>query len=206
MLKIENMSVLYNEHPILKNLSVTFSDGITTGLVGASGIGKTTLLRIIGGLMPPSDGKIISSYERISFVFQEPRLFPWMSALENVTTVCKNESMAKEYLERLHLEPSAFSKFPHELSGGMKQRVSIARALAYGPDLLLLDEPFKGLDPDTKKQTADLLFQEMKGRTVLMVTHDREDYAFCHEIMRFEGVPVSSLILEKSSKDSLSSS
>lgn len=203
MLKIENLSVLYNEHPILKNLSVTFSDGIITGLVGASGIGKTTLLRVIGGLVVPNEGKVISSYERISYVFQEPRLFPWMSTLENVLTVCGDESRAKEYLERLHLDPSAFSKFPHELSGGMKQRVSVARALAYEPDLLLLDEPFKGLDPETKKQTAELIFHEMKGRTVLMVTHDREDYVFCHEIMRFEGAPVSSLILEKSSKDSL---
>ena len=206
MLTIENLSVSYKGTPVLKNLNACFSDGITTGLVGASGAGKTTLLRVIGGLLAPDEGHVISSYNRIAYVFQEPRLFPWMTALENVSAVCDNKKLAKEYLKGLQLHSDSLSKFPHELSGGMKQRVSLARALAYEPDLLLLDEPFKGLDSETKREAMRFLFEHMQGKTVLMVTHDSDDLPFCHQILRFEGAPVSELILEKSSKDASSPS
>ena len=99
---------------------------------------------------------------------------------------------------RLISDADAKDKYPDELSGGMKQRVSMARALAYDSDLLLMDEPFKGLDPDTRREVCRLVFEQAKGKTVLMVTHDREDLVYCDHLLRLEGSPACSLILEKS--------
>ena len=167
------------------------------GIVGTSGIGKTTLLQAIAGLKAPHAGKILSSYKKIAYIFQEPRLFPWMTALENITSVGADEETARQYLRALFGSDEVAKKYPSELSGGMKQRVSIARALAYKPDLLLLDEPFRGLDAETKAETARLLFHQMKGKTLLLVTHDADDLAFCHAVVRMEGTPHVRLVLEK---------
>ncbi len=198
MLKLEDLCIAYDQKAILDHVNFTFSDHKTTALVGASGIGKTTLLRAIAGLVKPTEGQIISSYQRVAYMFQEPRLFPWMTALENVSIVCRDEEKVRDLFNRLQLTEDSLAKYPHELSGGMRQRVSIARAMAYMPDLLLMDEPFKGLDPETRSAIADFFFNEMKGTTVLMVTHDRTEDSFCHQILRMEGSPVTGLILEKS--------
>lgn len=197
MLKIEQLSVSFGQKKVLEDLTYTFSDRQVSALVGESGIGKTTLLHVLGGLIPPTSGKIHSSYQRLAFVFQEARLFPWMTALENVATVCQNRKTAEEVLGAFLPDSDAWTKYPHELSGGMKQRVSIARALAYEPDLLFLDEPFKGLDTQTRKIVSEEAFSRLEGTTVLMITHDAEDLAYCHQILRLEDSPVSHLILEK---------
>lgn len=193
MLKLENLTVRYQKQTVLDRLSADLPEGKIVAITGASGIGKTTLLQTIAGLLRPSEGKVISDYHRISYIFQEPRLFPWMTALENVTTVCNDETKARELLTKLLPDTDAADKYPAQLSGGMKQRISIARALAYEPDLLLLDEPFKGLDPQTRKQTTRFVFEQMKGKTVLMVTHDKEDLAFCDVILSMDRAPVSTL-------------
>ena len=198
MLKIEDLSVNYGEKTVMEHVSYTFEDHQVTALIGSSGIGKTTLLRIIAGLLAPTQGRVICSAERIAYVFQEPRLFPWMTALENVSIVCKDDTKAGFLLSSLGIESDSFKKYPHELSGGMKQRVSIARAMAYAPDLLLMDEPFKGLDAENRSKTAEFLFRQMQNKTVLMVTHDETEYPYCHQILRFEGNPVTQLVLEKS--------
>lgn len=203
MLKVNRLTVAYGAHTVLEDLSFSLPDGKVIGLVGQSGIGKTTLLQALAGLVKPTGGALSHSYEKPAYIFQEPRLFPWMTALENVETVCKDTKGASEWLSRLLPDPTVSHQYPDELSGGMKQRVSIARALAYDGDIYFLDEPFKGLDAQTKRYTAECFFQAVRGKTVLMVTHDEEDLAYCDLVFRMEGTPVSSLILEKSNSPSL---
>jgi NitT/TauT family transport system ATP-binding protein len=198
MLKFENLTVRYGKQTVIDQLNFDFPEGKIVAITGASGIGKTTLLNVIAGFLKPHGGSLHSDHRAPAYVFQEPRLFPWMTALENVTTVCKDAQRAEELLLRLLPDPDAKCKYPDELSGGMKQRVSIARALAYDSDLLLMDEPFKGLDPDTRREVSRFVFDQTRGKTVLMVTHDGEDLSYCQSILRLEGIPVSQLILEKS--------
>lgn len=198
MLRIENLTVKFEKETVLDDLSFSFPEGASLAIVGPSGVGKTTLLNALCGLKKPSSGSVLSDYRRVAYVFQEPRLFPWMTALENVETVTEDKARARELLEALL--PDAAEKYPHELSGGMKQRVSIARALAYEPDLLLLDEPFRGLDPETRDRTARFLFETMTGKTVLMVTHDEEDLSHCAAILRLSDKGLS---LEKSNIESV---
>lgn len=201
MLTLDHLTLRYGKKTVLEGVSFEFLTGSVTGIVGASGIGKSSLLHAIAGLKAPSGGKILSSHERISYIFQEPRLFPWMTALENITTVGANEETARHFLDLLFEDAKEVAeKYPNELSGGMKQRISIARALAFSPDLLLLDEPFRGLDTETKEKTAQLILRKTKGKTLLFVTHDESDLTLCQEIVRMDGSPISQLILEKSGR------
>lgn len=201
MLTLEQLTLSYGKQTVLDGISFDFLAGGITGIVGASGIGKSSLLHAIAGLKEIRGGKIRSSHERLAYIFQEPRLFPWMTALENITAVGADEDTAMRYLRILFDEADEVAKkHPNELSGGMKQRISIARALAYAPDLLLLDEPFRGLDAEAKATAAELILTETKGKTLLFVTHDEADLALCDEIVRMEGSPVSHLVLEKSGR------
>lgn len=203
MLLLDSLTLRYGEATVLEDLSFEFPAGIT-GIVGASGIGKSTLLHAVAGLKVPDGGKIYSSHERVSYIFQEPRLFPWMTALENITAVGATEERAKSLLSALFDDADEVAgKFPHELSGGMKQRVSIARALAFEPTLLLLDEPFRGLDAEAKAKASALMLQELNsayGKSALLVTHDEADLALCRTVVRMDGTPVRALLLEKSGK------
>lgn len=179
MVTLDGISAGFKKNTVFENLNFEFRDGLHYALMGESGCGKTTLLNIIAGLVKPTRGKLTNTAERTAYVFQEPRLFDWMSALENITVVMRgdeptNRSTALGLLSALGISDSA-DAFPNELSGGMKRRVSIARALAYSPDLLLLDEPFGALDSQTKQCVSDVVFSAMKGKTVIMVTHDISD-------------------------------
>lgn len=199
MLTLEHLTLHYGKQTVFDGVSFSFAEQGTTGIVGASGIGKSTLLHAIAGLKKCDGGKILSSHRRISYIFQEPRLFPWMTALENITTVGATQERAMELLSLLFEDAEEVAKkYPNELSGGMKQRISVARALAFSPDLLLLDEPFRGLDAETKATVQQLIFREMHGKALLLVTHDEADLALCDEVVRLQGSPVSTLILEKS--------
>ncbi len=189
MLTLERVDFGYGTEPIFKQVSHTFLDGAVTGITGPSGSGKTTLLYLLAGLQKPLQGTVENSYSRTAVVFQEPRLFPWMTALENVSAVCRDETTARAYLSLLFGEEDVNKKYPAELSGGMKQRVAIARALSYSPDLLLLDEPFKGLDEKTKRETAAAVFRAMANKTCILITHDPEDLAYCTEHLSLEGAP-----------------
>ena len=200
MIKIDKLSVKFQNQVIIDDLSFTFEQGIFYGLTGASGIGKTTLLGAIAGLVPTSHGAISSDFQKLGYIFQDARLFPWMTALENVECVCHDIKKAEYYLNKLL--PNAANKFPHELSGGMKQRVSIARALSYDAPLLLLDEPFKGLDEETKQLTVDAVMEFIKGRTAILVSHDYGELALCDKILKMERSPVSSLTEVKSGSTS----
>ncbi|HEX3039166.1 MAG TPA: ATP-binding cassette domain-containing protein, partial [Caproiciproducens sp.] len=154
-LEIKSAEKSFQEKTVLDGFSLKFPKSGTVCLFGPSGCGKTTLLNCIAGLLKLESGEILGTKKRrISYVFQEDRLLPWITAGENVAAVLRgsaaqNAAVAQEWLERVGL-PGEADKRPGELSGGMRQRVSIARALAYGGDLYLLDEPFHALDEKSK--------------------------------------------------------
>ena len=203
MLKFENLTIRYGKQPVIDGLSHDFSEGCVTAIIGASGIGKTTLLNVLAGFIKPSQGALQTDHKAPSYIFQEPRLFPWMTALENVMVACKDSARADAMLSRLLPDPNDKNKYPNELSGGMKQRVSIARALVYDFDLLLMDEPFKGLDAETRRLVSNIVFEECRGKTVILVTHDQEDLPYCDHVLRLEGSPAHSLAVEKSDISSI---
>ena len=159
---------------MLSDFSLSLASGEHAALLGPSGIGKSTLLRLIAGLEQPDSGRIHSEFCRVGYVFQEDRLLPWLTAEDNLTVVtgCTRET-AGELLDALELG-GEYRAYPDTLSGGMRQRVSIARALAFSPDLLLLDEPFKGLDEALRARVAELIRKRHDG-TLLLVTHDRRE-------------------------------
>lgn len=167
--RITGVTFAYGALPLYKNLSLTLPDNGIFALTGASGCGKTTLLRLIAGLEKPQSGSVEVD-GRISTVFQEDRLLPWMTALENVDAVSDTET-AKHWLDAVGLG-GEHHRFPRELSGGMCRRVAIARALAYDGEVLLLDEPFNGIDRETAQKIAAYLSAVRETRLILLVTHD----------------------------------
>lgn len=177
---VENLSKVYGGLTALGPLSAVFPGGEITCILGPSGCGKTTLLRLLLGLERP-DGGSIWGLEGIaaSAVFQEDRLVPGLSALGNLLLCCKGVSRQElsAQLARVGLGPEDIHRPARDLSGGMKRRTAIVRAMAAPSDLVLLDEPFKGLDEDTWRQTAAYVLEARRGRTLLAVTHDRRDVA-----------------------------
>jgi ABC-type nitrate/sulfonate/bicarbonate transport system ATPase subunit len=196
MLRFENVCVKFDEQTVIDDLSFELEEGHVYGITGASGIGKTTIINVLAGLVHPKSGNVFTDDKKIGYIFQEPRLFPWLTALENVEAVCNDKQKAPHYLELLL--PDSTDKYPDELSGGMKQRVSIARALAYEPDVLLLDEPFKGLDGDTKKRVMSAVSDYLRGKTAILITHDSDELEMCDTVFHLENAPVTSLFEVKS--------
>ena len=131
----------------------------------------------------------------MAVVFQEARLFDWMTAEENVSTVSDKETAAL-LLAKMELAESS-DKYPRELSGGMKQRVSLARALAYNAELVILDEPFKGLDAEMRREISEFVFNRLRGKTVIMITHDATDLEFADITLELTHPPKSELKLAK---------
>ena len=177
MLKLCDLSFSYGNKPVLEHFSLSVKDGEIVALMGASGCGKSTLLNLIAGLKKPAAGTIESSAARISYAFQEPRLFPWMTVEENLLAVLATRDVTA--MKRIDAALAAVglsdvkALFPSELSGGMKSRASLARALVYGGDLFLLDEPFSALDEQLRSSLADVLRKEFKscGASAIIVTH-----------------------------------
>jgi len=203
IIQVDNISKVFKtevKQAALENVSFGLQKSSFTCVVGPSGCGKSTLLRIIAGLMKPSAGKIIIN-ERIkqAMVFQNFALFPWLTVEDNVSFGLKmhdkdekqSEKIVAEEIEKMGLT-GVTDKHPKELSGGMKQRVGIARALTVSPDLLLLDEPFSSLDVFTaNKLRRELLsiWQE-RNLTVLMVSHLVEEAVqLADEVIVFSAAP-----------------
>ena len=169
----------FGDKAVLEDMSLTVPDGAVVCLMAPSGRGKTTLLRCIAGLEMPDSGTVTGVPERLGFVFQEDRLCPQLDAVENVRLVtgrAMSRPDIEEHLRELGLA-DCLDQRAAELSGGQRRRVSVARAVCYGPELLLLDEPFKGLDGAARDRTAQYLLRHRNGAAVLCVTHDRADAA-----------------------------
>ena len=178
MLKLTGISHAYACVPVLKQVRLTLAPGQRTALMGPSGVGKTTLLRVALGLLRPTAGTVENTFRKTAAVFQEPRLLPWRTAAENVALVLGEGrgtmEKARTCLKALGLGEAA-DKYPRELSGGMQQRVAIARALAVDADLLVLDEPFKAMDEALRRQVMALVAET--DAAILLVTHEEEEAA-----------------------------
>ena len=178
MLELKNLSFSYQSHPVIHDLSFQFPQSGIFVLMGPSGGGKTTLFRLISGLEKPQNGSIRSTHQRLAFAFQEPRLIPWMTCAENVAFVLSQQKSDRDNVSQLlrDMELEEFENaYPSALSGGMKQRLSLCRALATNADLLLLDEPFSGLDAALKKRLAPHIIAANPRGLTLIVTHDERD-------------------------------
>ena len=178
MLRINNLSKNFDDKEVLKDLSITFPNSGFVAICGPSGCGKSTLLHIISGIEKPSCGEIIFNdiAHSISMSFQEPRLLPDRTALQNVNFVLGDKkatlSRAKELLVALDIQD--VDLYPDELSGGMKARVSIARALAKKTDIYIFDEPFANLDKETALLCIDVIKKETAGALTVAVLHDTD--------------------------------
>ncbi|MDO4385429.1 MAG: ATP-binding cassette domain-containing protein [Clostridia bacterium] len=173
---VRDVTMRYGEQTVLSHFSHRFSAGRAHCVMGPSGCGKTTLLRLIAGLEAPESGEI-EGVGKLGFLFQEDRLISHLTARKNVALVLTGrdaDARAGAALEALGLADS-MDKPVRELSGGMARRVAIARSVLFESELLLLDEPFRGLDEQMRAQAAAWAAAQTAGRTVIAVTHDRQD-------------------------------
>lgn len=176
MLELKDVSLSFGALEVLRGASLMLGQDERIAITGPSGCGKTSLLHVIAGLLHPDSGLVRNRAARTGCVFQEPRLLPWLSAEENVSIVMPHGTHGQDalmLLKELGLADSA-EKHPCELSGGMQQRAALARALAYAPDLLLLDEPFRALDAASKALAIDAV-NERADCAVILVTHSPEE-------------------------------
>ena len=176
---ITNLSKSYGETVVFRNFSARLPLGETTVITGVSGGGKTTLLRLILGLETPDGGEIAGVPARRAAVFQEDRLCPQLTAVQNVELVLPEgkiqyKTQIVSDFQRFGYDEQALALPARKLSGGQKRRAALLRALWAGCDTLLLDEPFTGMDPETMKKAAALLKERRGERAVLLATHDRE--------------------------------
>ncbi|WP_409200852.1 ABC transporter ATP-binding protein [Methanobrevibacter sp. DSM 116169] len=197
-IKVKNINKTYRAHEkeidVLENVNLSVEDGELICLLGPSGCGKTTLLRLIAGLEQPDSGEIFDGEELVrkpskdrGFIFQQYSLFPWLTVLDNVmfglnlNNKSKEENLdsAKRYLERVGLS-DFMDSYPHELSGGMKQRVAIIRSLLNHTPVLLMDEPFSALDMQNRQRLQEQLIGVWKRfeNTIVFVTHDVDEAVF----------------------------
>ena len=190
MLELKNVSLRLGDKQVLRDCDLRLADGGRIALMGPSGCGKTTLLRVALSLQRPDAGEVSCSWNRIGVVFQEPRLLGWCTAEENINLVLSDKAEtlpeAALWLDRLELS-EARGLYPAELSGGMRQRLSIARALALRPELLILDEPFKAMDEALVARVRQTVAQSLSDAALLLVTHSEEEArAFGCRILRYE--------------------
>lgn len=194
---VSGLSVGYGDHLVLSGVDLTVDEGEVVALMGASGCGKTTLIRALAGLLPLASGTVATAPERSGrpgVMFQTPLLFPWLNALANVQFPCKVigiDGDARPLLAAVGLDGNE-AKYPWELSGGMQRRVALARALVVDPAFLMLDEPFSGVDEMTSEKLYELLAMVL-ARTAtpcLLTTHSLYEAVFLSDrIVVLSGAP-----------------
>jgi len=209
MISLEHISFAYGKKPVLQDFSLSFAIGKTTCLIGSSGSGKTSILRLLAGLETPQEGQVLlndnivsengqilvpPAQRGIGFIFQDLALWPHFKVYKNIAFGLEEQGQqnitqkVKEVLELFEIANQA-DKYPHQLSGGQKQLVALARAFVLNPDILLMDEPLSNLDIIYKKDVLDYIkkLQENYGITIIYVTHDaREAFAIADEIVFLE--------------------
>ncbi len=181
-LQAKNLSHSFGPNEILREVNFQLNQGQVVSIVGPSGGGKTTLLRLCAGLLDVTEGKVNNTFNSFAFAFQDPRLLPWQTALDNIAFGLKAQGVKKQkrtqqavgISKEFGLEFDDLVKFPKDLSGGMRQRVSFARALVIKPELLFLDEPFSALDIGLKQELQQILIEQITQRqlSILFITHD----------------------------------
>lgn len=171
VISLKNIYKSFDGRAVLQEVNLSVAPAERVCLVGASGCGKSTLLSIAAGVLEPDSGDVmLCEGVRMAYLYQENRLLPWLTALENITVTGVSEDYARAMLERVGLGADTHKK-PKQLSGGMKRRLAIARALAYGGDIYYLDEPLQGLDDGTAGQILRVMLEELTGKTALIVSH-----------------------------------
>jgi NitT/TauT family transport system ATP-binding protein len=189
MLRFDKVDFAYDEAPVVHGIDLAIPAGAVTALMGPSGCGKSTLIALAAGLLTPDAGLVQCRSRRLGIVFQDPALLPWRTALDNVGFALialglarsERRARARDMLAAVGLSAEDMDKYPRQLSGGMRQRVAMARALAIEPDLLLCDEPFSALDAlvsnDLHRRLRDI--HDRTGLTTVVVTHDGNEAAQC---------------------------
>lgn len=202
---VSNLSHSFGFNNILEDINFRLTKGKVLSIVGPSGGGKTTLLHLCANLLDIDEGEISNTFKETSYAFQEARLLPWKNVIDNISLGLKAKGMKKELaiieskkiaLE-FGLEENDFEKFPKDLSGGMKQRVSFARAMVTNPSLLFLDEPFSALDIGLKQELQNMLIKAVEERelTILFITHDlMEAIKLSDEVIVLKAQPVGHII------------
>ena len=199
-LAFRDIRFAYNGVPVLDGIDFVVPAGTVTALMGPSGCGKSTLIAVAAGLLQPKSGSVERSRGRIAVMFQDPLLLPWRTARSNVAFALKADRVdaaerrerASAVLSMVGLEGEDLHKYPRQLSGGMRQRVALARALVVEPDILLLDEPFSGLDADLARQALALVRRvvDERGVSALVVTHDERKAAeFAEQVVQLSSSP-----------------
>lgn len=184
MIKITDIKKAFDSAQVLVGVSHVFPDAVTTAISGPSGKGKTTLINIILGLMKPDSGTVeIPSGSRVACVFQEDRLIEHMTAVQNLQLTSPKDADVCSALRALGLDPENTEKVA-KYSGGMRRRVAIARAVLAKPDILILDEPFKGLDEDMRKKAAEFILENCPDACRILVTHDPDEL----ELMKVKSI------------------
>ena len=178
-IEIINLSKKYGDKSVFDRFNCKIEEGEVTCFMGQSGNGKTTLLRILSGLEQPDSGQITGLLnKRKSFIFQEDRLCENLSAAANIRLVCGKSLKANSITEAMSafgLGIDCVNQTARTLSGGQKRRIAILRALMAECDILFMDEPFKGLDNETKEKVILYIKEKIKGKTVILVTHDKTE-------------------------------
>ena len=182
MIEVRKVSKSFDGKEVLRGVSLVIEKGKCTALTGVSGKGKTTLMRIIAGLEKADSGEVIYREKPVcTFVFQENRLLEHKSVIDNILSVAPDRKRAEYFLQRTGLLGDKDKKAA-DLSGGMKRRLAIARALSYGGELYFLDEPLRELDGETLRAVAQVIKGEITGKTAVLITHDEFSSEFLSDV------------------------